>query len=69
MEDFNEKHHKAIKLNNSDVLRPIIIKWLAEDKSRHHKQRHTAKRIYDRLREEYAEILEVSEIALRNIIK
>ena len=59
MKDFNEKNHKAKRPNKSDVLRPIISKWLTEDKSRHHKQRHTAKRIYDRLKKEYPDILKV----------
>jgi transposase len=31
----------------------IIDEWLKEDESRRRKQRHTAKRIYDRLRDEY----------------
>ena len=50
-EDFNPKEHKVKRPNKSDALRPIINKWLTEDKFRHHKQRHTAKRIYDRLKE------------------
>ncbi|NMA30291.1 MAG: IS21 family transposase, partial [Candidatus Methanofastidiosa archaeon] len=69
MDDFNEKAHKAQRPNKSDVLRPIINKWLTEDKSRHHKQRHTAKRIYDRLKEEYPDILEVSDRTVRNIVR
>ena len=32
---------------------PIIKQWLEEDRSRPVKQRHTAKRIYDRLRDEH----------------
>lgn len=32
---------------------PIIKQWLEEDRQRPSKQRHTAKRIYDRLKEEY----------------
>lgn len=32
---------------------PIIKEWLLEDKNRHYKQRHTAKRVYDRLNELY----------------
>lgn len=69
MEDFNEKHHKVGRPNKSDILRPIISKWLTEDKSRHHKQRHTAKRIYDRLKEEYPDILKVSDRTVRTIVK
>lgn len=32
--------------------RPIIERWLRADQSRHHIQRHNAKRIYDRLKPE-----------------
>lgn len=69
MEDFNEGDHKAKRPNKSDALRPIISKWLTEDKSRHHKQRHTAKRIYDRLKEEHPDILKVSDRTVRNIVR
>ena len=69
MENFNEKTHKAKRPNRSDVLRPIIKEWLLEDKSRHHKQRHTAKRVYDRLREEYPEVLDVTDRTVRSIVK
>lgn len=69
MDDFNEQHHKSKRPNKSDILRPIIKKWLTEDQSRHRKQRHTAKRIFDRLKEEYPEILEVSDRTVRNLVK
>ena len=36
-DDFNESQHKVKRPNKSDVLRPIINKWLTEDKSRHRK--------------------------------
>lgn len=32
---------------------PIIRQWLADDRKQHRKQRHTAVRIYERLRDEY----------------
>lgn len=35
-----------------DAYKPTILKWIAEDAHNWHKQRHTAKRIFDRLREE-----------------
>jgi transposase len=69
MKDFNQKQHRAKRPNKSDVLRPIINQWLAEDQSRHKKQRHTAKRIFERLKEEYPDILKVSERTVRNIVK
>ena len=68
-DDFNSKEHKVKRPNKSDVLRPIINKWLTEDKFRHHKQKHTAKRIYDRLKEEYPDLLKVSERTVRRIVK
>ncbi|RME45543.1 MAG: IS21 family transposase [Chloroflexi bacterium] len=36
-----------------DPVKPIIDQWLAEDEARPPKQRHTAKRIYQRLTTEY----------------
>jgi len=69
MDDFNQNRHKAKRPNKSDVLRPVINKWLTEDKSRHHKQRHTAKRVYDRLKEEHPDILKVSERTVRNVVR
>lgn len=69
MDDFNTKKHKAERPNKSDQLRPIIERWLREDQSRHHKQRHTAKRIYDRLRSEHPDLLEVSDRTVRTLVK
>ncbi|MBM7562824.1 hypothetical protein [Fusibacter tunisiensis] len=69
MDDFNQKQHKAKRPNKSDLIRPIIRKWLIEDKSRHHKQRHTAKRVYDRLKEEHPDILKVKDRTVRSIFK
>ena len=37
-----------------DPVKPVIDQWLAEDQDRPVKQRHTAKRIYERLTTEYA---------------
>ena len=56
MADFNEplpipvsKKQFCPKL---DPFKPIIDEWLEEDKKHQRKQRHTAKRVYDRLRKE-----------------
>lgn len=68
-EDFNEKRHKAERPNRTDELRPIIEKWLVEDQLRHRKQRHTAKRIYDRLKDEHPELLTVTDRTVRNIVR
>ena len=69
IDDFNEKTYKTKRPSKADALRPIIRKWLIEDKTRHHKQRHTAKRVYDRLKEEYPEILDVTDRTVRSIVK
>jgi len=37
-----------------DPVKPIIDRWLAEDQDRPSKQRHTAKRIYERLTNDYS---------------
>lgn len=60
MEDFNETYtppHPHASL--LDPLKPTIDKWLEMDMKVPRKQRHTVKRIYDRLQEEYPEQLEV----------
>ena len=41
-----------------DLLKPIIDKWLEGDLKAPRKQRHTAKRVYERLQEEYEPQLE-----------
>ncbi len=69
MEDFNERTHKVKRSNRSDVLRPIIRKWLSEDQKRHRKQRHTGSRIYERLLEEHSNILAVAERTVRQLVK
>ena len=69
MEDFNEKTLKREKANRSDSIKPIIKQWITEDKFRHHKQRHTAKRVYDRLVEEYPDLLDVTDRTVRSIVK
>ena len=60
IEDFNEIH-KPLQPQFSllDPLKPIIDKWLETDLKVPRKQRHTVKRIYDRLQQEYPEQLEV----------
>jgi transposase len=36
-----------------DAVVPIVLRWLEEDQARPRKQRHTAKRVWERLREEH----------------
>ena len=55
MEDFNEDPPGPNEEEHSsklDPFKPIIDKWLTEDKKAPRKQRHTAKRIHRRLTEE-----------------
>lgn len=55
MKDFNSGLQKPRKKRQrkAEKYELIIREWLIEDKSRHYKQRHTAKRVYDRLKEMY----------------
>ena len=53
MDDFNPKPPvKAARPSKLDAYKDTIDRWLMEDKAVWHKQRHTAKRIYDRLTSE-----------------
>ncbi|MCI8980732.1 MAG: IS21 family transposase, partial [Clostridia bacterium] len=53
IDDFSEELKKPRKKRprKMEKYEPIIREWLIEDKTRHYKQRHTAKRVYDRLNE------------------
>lgn len=60
MEDFNEPPLVAKDSPSLlDPLKPVIDLWLENDLKAPRKQRHTAKRIYDRLNDEYPGQLEV----------
>lgn len=65
-EDFNlqlrEKQHRKGKL---DPYKQLIDQWLTDDLLAKPKQRHTAKRIYDRLREQYGDEFNVSDRSVR----
>lgn len=47
------RRQKPIKRPKLDGFTEIIDAWLDGDRETHRKQRHTAKRVYDRLREEH----------------
>jgi len=53
MDDFNEYVQRRKKTSKLDPYKPKIDEWLEEDKKVKAKQRHTARRIYKRLCEEY----------------
>jgi len=60
LEDFNESHHPPKELPSLlDPLKPVIDEWLKADLKAPRKQRHTAKRVYERLQEEYPKSLQV----------
>ena len=55
MEDFNEAPPSPEEKRHSsklDSFKPIIDKWLIDDKKAPRKQRHTAKRVHKRLKDE-----------------
>lgn len=54
-EDWNEENLPDVEPESYPVLGefiPVIDKWLTEDRKIPRKQRHTSKRIYERLRDE-----------------
>lgn len=60
MEDFNNPPQPPKEIPSLlDPLKPIIDEWLENDLKAPRKQRHTAKRIYDRLLKEYPDQLDV----------
>lgn len=65
-EDFNlqvrEKQHRKGKL---DPYKQLIDQWLTDDLSAKPKQRHTAKRIYERLKELFGDEFNVSDRSVR----
>ena len=55
MDDWNDDKLPSLAPENYPILGkfiPMIDEWLEADKTAPRKQRHTAKRIYDRLRDE-----------------
>ena len=55
MDDFSESLNKPRKKRprKMEPYESIIKEWLLKDKTCHYKQRHTAKRVFDRLNEIY----------------
>jgi len=67
-ENFNLEHRSKQQRNSKlSPYKDIVIKWLEDDKKAPHKQRHTAKRIYDRLKEDYPEF-NASDRAVRDFV-
>lgn len=51
-----------------DPVKPIIDQWLVEDLLAPRKQRHTAQRVYDRLRSEYPDLFQASVRTVRSYV-
>lgn len=66
--DFNipDKKHKPER--KSDLVRPFVRQILLEDKHKRKKQRHTAKRIYDRALQEIPELCLIGERTMRTVV-
>lgn len=60
LNDFNESSPPPRVLPSLlDPLKPVVDQWLTDDLKAPRKQRHTAKRVYERLQEEYPDLVEV----------
>jgi transposase len=68
-EDFNHdirpKQKRGRKLS---PYRNIVLKWLTDDKMAPHKQQHTARRVYDRLKELYPDEFDAHERSVRKFV-
>jgi len=69
-EDFNGSLEVA-KLERSklDRFKPKIDEWLLEDRQMRYRERHTAKRIHERLKEEYPEDYQCSYALVQRYVK
>ena len=65
----DEKEERRGRPSNIDPVIPIIKEWLEKDKTAPHKQRHTARKIFTRLEEEHADLLEVSYRTVANYVR
>lgn len=60
LEDFNQVHEASKDFTSLlDPLKPTIDQWLTDDLKAPRKQRHTAKRVFERLQEEFQNDLQV----------
>jgi transposase len=68
-DDFNlairPKQRRKSKLS---PYRSIVTAWLIKDKQAPHKQQHSARRVYDRLKEMYGDEFNASERAVRKFV-
>ena len=69
MEDFNLNRDKESSSPKSDLIRPYVREILKSDKDKKKKYRHTAKRIYERLKEEHPDKCLIAERTMRRLVK
>lgn len=67
-EDFNLPQTRAKQSCKSDLVRPFVRQILMNDKDKRRKQRHTAKRIYERALEEIPDLCLISERTMRKVV-
>ena len=67
-EDFNDKRHCQKENRKSDLVRPFVRQILLEDKNKRRKQRHTAKRIFERALDEIPELCQSKERQMRTVV-
>ena len=68
-ENFNlDERPRQRRKSKLEPYKDIIAEWLEKDRFAKPKQRHTAKRIYDRLKEIYGEQFTVSDRAVRKYV-
>ena len=69
-EDFNGSL-EVVKLEGSklDRFKAKIDEWLLEDRQMRYRERHTAKRIHERLKEEYPEDYQCSYALVQRYLK
>jgi transposase len=68
-DDFNQRIRPRQKRKSKlSPYRSIVTTWLIKDKQAPHKQQHTAKRVYERLKELYGDEFNASERAVRKFV-
>jgi transposase len=68
-DDFNHNiRPKQRRKSKLSPYRSVVTTWLISDKQAPHKQQHTAKRVYDRLKELYGDKFSASERAVRKFV-
>jgi transposase len=65
MENFNTKKQACSRRGKLQPYEEIIDQWLTDDLKAKPKQRHTAKRVYDRLKEIYGDTFDISDRSVR----